>query len=87
LRVDALQVFHRDVEEALVLAVVVDRAHVAVAHAPGETDLGLEAVGHARVLREVRAQHLDGDDLVQAAVACLVHHAHPALAERVPRIS
>ena len=37
---------HRDVPEAAVLAVLVDAAHVAVAHLARELDLGAEAPGH-----------------------------------------
>ncbi len=83
LEVDPLDELHRDVEEPAVLAVVVDGADVLVADLAGETDLALEALRHLRVLREVGPQDLDRDHLVEAAVARLVHHPHPAAADRL----
>src|ERR1044071_5841345 len=81
LEIPAARQLHGDVEQPPVLAVVVDRAYVLVAHAPRELDLGLEAVGHARVAAEVGAQHLDRHHLVERAVARLVDRPHAAAAE------
>ena len=79
----ALDQLHADVEQAAVLAVAVHRAHVAVAHAAGQPDLGAEALlDPARLAREVGAQHLDRDGLAELAVVSAVDHAHAAAAER-----
>ena len=82
LDVGALDVLHRDVAHAAVLAVVVDAAHVAVRDLARELDLVAEALGHLAGVRELGAQHLDRHRLVELAVVGLVDHAHAALAER-----
>jgi hypothetical protein len=82
LQVHAVDELHRDEEQPLLLAEVVDRADVAMSHAPRQLDLGLEALRHPAVVGDVRAQHLDRDDLVERAVARLVDHAHAAAPER-----
>ena len=80
-QVDALHVLHRDVAQALVLAVLVDAADVLVADAPGQLDLGLEAPGDLGIARDLRPQHLDRDVLVEQPVVGAVDDAHAALAE------
>ena len=78
----ALDELHADVEEPPVLAVAVDRADVAVAHAAGEADLRPEALlVAARLARHVGAKDLDRHRLAQLAVEGAVDHAHPAAAQ------
>ena len=80
-QVDALHVLHRDVAQALVLAVLVDAADVPVADAAGELDLRLEAPRDLRVARHLGPQHLDRHLLVEQPVVRAVDDAHAALAE------
>ena len=82
LEVGALDVLHRDVAHAAVLAVLVDAADVAVRDLARELDLVAEALRHLARVRELGAQHLDRHGLVEHAVVGLVDHAHAALAER-----
>jgi hypothetical protein len=79
--VHALDELHGDVAQAAVLAVLVDPAHVAVPHAPGQADLAPEAPLHLGVGGDLGAQHLDRDGLLELVVAGLVDHPHAALAE------
>src|SRR4026207_2224780 len=41
----------------------------------------LEPLAQVGLVREVRMQHFDGDDAVEARVACTIHLAHPARAD------
>jgi hypothetical protein len=79
--VHAVQEGHRDVAQRAVLAVLVDAADVLVAHAARQLDLGAEAAAELGRVRHLRAQHLEGDRLLEQAVVGLVDHAHPALAQ------
>ena len=72
---------HRDVADSVGLAVLVDGAHVGMAHAAGELDLRAEAMGDLGRPREVRSEDLDRDRLVEGAVVGLVHTAHAAAAD------
>jgi hypothetical protein len=81
LEVDPLDELHRDVQQAAVLAEVVDGPHVSMAHLARELDLRFETRGHRRVGGEVGPEDLDGDDLVQRAVSGEVHRSHAAEAE------
>jgi hypothetical protein len=81
-QVGALDVLHGDVAQPALLAVLVDPADVAVAHAAGEADLRAEAALHVAVVPHVGAQHLEGHGLLERVVPRLVHRAHAALAQR-----
>jgi hypothetical protein len=48
LQVDAFDQLHRDVADALILAVLVDAADVAMRDLTGQPDLRAEAAGHVR---------------------------------------
>ena len=67
---------------ALVLADVEDARHVVVRDPPRELHLAAEALEDARRVDESLAEHLEGDDLVELAVARAVDAAHPADAEQ-----
>jgi hypothetical protein len=66
-----------------VLPEFVDAADVPVPDLPRELDLAPEAPDHVHRPRDLGAQDLEGDDLVELAVLRLVDDAHPAPAQRL----
>ena len=81
LQVGAGDVSHRDVEEAVLLARVVDRDDVRVVDRRRETRLAHEPLAKGVVLRELGAQHLERDLVPEAHVVGPEDDAHAAAPE------
>ena len=77
----ALDVLHRQVRDALVLEVLVDRDHVRVGERARQPRLAQEALGVRRVLPAERAQLLERDQPLQVGLAREMHDRHAALAQ------
>ena len=67
-QVAAPHVAHRDVEQAVVLAGLVDRNDVGVIEGGGEPGLPHESLAKIGVVRDFVAQNLQGDRAVQSKV-------------------
>ena len=78
----ARDVLHREVDQAVVLALVVHRDDMAVGEPGGGARLALEARDEGLVVRQVRVHDLEGDDAVQAQVEGLVDGRHAAAGEQ-----
>jgi len=79
----SLDVFLDDIAQLAVLAVVEHLDDVGVAEAGGRPGLGRKTPDKFRILRQVVAQNLDGDQgLFRLLVLCQVHLGHAALADR-----
>ena len=65
LQVGALDQLHREVEQAVVVAGVVDRDDVRVPQCGGRARFADEALAELVVLRELRGEHLEGGRTVQ----------------------
>src|SRR3954463_72095 len=77
-QVAALDVAHRDVQGALVLARVVDRDDVRVVDRRRQARLADEALTESRVLGELRGDELEGDRTVEVELDGPVDDAHAA---------
>ena len=76
---------HRDIQQLILGAHVVDRDHVRVVQRRGDPGL-LQEPGPEHVIgSQLRRQHLQRDDTAQPQVLRLVDHAHPAAAEHRAR--
>ena len=81
LQVDAVEVFHRVIEDAFGrAAVVVDRDGVRVVELAGDLHFALEALDR-RLVDFVDVEHLDGRRAAEHGVMALVDDAHAAGAE------
>ena len=76
----ALDVLHHQEVGPVLFAHVVEDADVGVAQGGDGAGLTLESLSHVRPVGQMRRQHLDGDDPVQARVTGLVDLAHPTRA-------
>ena len=72
---------HGDEGDAVHLAEVVGAQHVGMGDLARQLELALQAVELVAVAPEVALQHLEGDQVVQLAVARLVDDPHAAGAE------
>ena len=77
----ALDVLHRQVEQPVDLAGVVDRDDVRVLQGGGDPRLAREALAEARGLGEVGRDDLDGGPAPEVEVLGAVDHAHAAAAD------
>ena len=77
----AVDVLHRDVVDAVLLAGVVDRHDVRVVELRGALGLAQEVLQRLRILLQRVGQHLERDDAVEHGVLGLVDDAHAAAAE------
>ncbi len=80
--VDALDIAHRDVEDALRLACLVDRDDVRVLHLGGDPPLLLESLAEARVVGELGGQDLQRHLAPVLELLGEVDDAHPAAADQ-----
>ena len=81
-QVGALDEAHVDVEQAVDLAVVVDRDDVRFAQLGRQRGLPLEPRAELAVLRHLPREPLEGDDAVAALVPRTEHLAHSAAADQ-----
>jgi hypothetical protein len=65
-----------------VIAEIVDGENVGMVERRHGLRLALEADARSAVVGEARGQHLDRDFALEPRVACAIHFAHPACAER-----
>jgi hypothetical protein len=79
--VGAVDVLHRQVQQPVHLAGVVDRDHVRVLERGGDPRLALEALAEALRLRVLRGDDLDRGAALEVEVLGPVHDAHPAPAD------
>jgi hypothetical protein len=77
----ALQVFHHEIVEALVLAYVVHRADMRVAQRGHGASFALETLAIFEVRGEVWGQHLDRDGTIETPITRAVNFAHAAGAD------
>jgi hypothetical protein len=77
----ALDVLHREVEQAVDLARVVDGDDVRMLQGGGDPGLAREPLAEAGGLGEVRRDDLDGGPPAQVQVLGAVDHAHAAAAD------
>ena len=81
-----VDVRHRDVLDAVDLAEIVDADDVLVRDLARQQQLALEppfdVAGHARILGDLRADHLDRNGLTELVVPRLIDRAHAAHAEQ-----
>ncbi len=77
----AIEVFHGDKRQAILLANVVNRADVGMIERRGSLGLTLEPAERLRVTRDLIRQELQGHETVQPSVLGLIDHAHSAAAE------
>ena len=77
----SLEVLHREIRLALVLAEVVDRDDVLVRELAGGARLAEESLAELGVLIDRRRDDLDGDDPLEQRVAGAIHDTHATLAE------
>ena len=81
LQIGALHVSHRDVEDAVGLARVVDRDDVRMVEAGGDLGLADEALPERIVIRELWTEDLQRDFAAQPDVLRQVDDRHPATAD------
>jgi hypothetical protein len=79
--VAALDVLHREVEEAVLLARVVHRDDVRVLERGGDARLPVEALAESRRLGEIGGDDLDCGAPAQVQVLGAIDHAHAAAAD------
>jgi hypothetical protein len=79
-QVGAVDVAHRLVEHAVVLAGVVERQHVRVIDRRGDARLALEALAQARIVRELRDDQLERHDALECHLRRAVDDTHAAAA-------
>ena len=77
-QVGAVDVAHRDVQNAVGLARGKDRNHVRMVERSGEPGLANEAVTEGDVVRQAARDHLQGDRSAQGNLYGAVHDAHAA---------
>ena len=82
LEVRALDIAHRDVEQALCIARVVDRDDVRVGDRSGSPRLTHESLAEALVLGQIRWKQFQRDDVAEPRILGPVHHAHASAAEK-----
>ncbi len=78
LQVRPVDVAHRDVENSLGVARVVDRDDVRVQQRGGRSRLADEPFAEALVLGQLRREQLEGDHVPEPQVLGAIHHAHAA---------
>ena len=78
----ALEILHDEVVDTCFAPDVVERADVRMRELRDGARLAIEALPELGVLGELRRQHLDGDDAVQARVLRAIDLAHAAGADR-----
>ena len=83
LQVAALDQPHVDVEAAVDFAVVMDRDDVRAVQSCRGVGFAAESPLKVLVLRQIRGQHLDGDDAVGVGVMGAPHLAHAAAAQQL----
>src|SRR5262245_62068412 len=74
----AFDEFHGDEGDAVGAVEIVDTAHILVRNLAREPQFILESVDERRLLRNLRFQNLERNDLPSFAVASLVNETHPA---------
>jgi hypothetical protein len=79
---DPIDKLHRDELETLTAAEIEGPGDIGVRHPARQLDLPTEALDRRRVARDLGAQRLQGDHLVELEVARPVHRPHAALAEQ-----
>ena len=79
-QVRAVDVAHREVEDAVGLAGLEDRHDVGVIDRRGELRLGLEALAEVGIVRVLRGNHLQRDRTPEPELGGAVHDAHAAVA-------
>jgi hypothetical protein len=72
----AVDPLHREVEDVVLLAEIHDLSHVRVLDLRRDARLVEEHPLEARVLRELRKDHLDRDELLEAVLAAEPRHPH-----------
>jgi hypothetical protein len=82
LEVPPIDVLHRDEEDVVLLARVVDLDDVLVGDRVGVTRLAHEPLAETGLAREIGRQQLQGALLARLRVLGEVHHPHPTLAEQ-----
>jgi len=77
-QVAALDVAHRNIQKAIALTGLVDRNDVGVIKGGGKPGLAHEALAKICAVRDLVAQHLQGNLAVQAKVGGLIDRCHTA---------
>ena len=80
--IDPVDVFHRDVEQAVGLTGVEDRDDVGVVEARCCLRLTHEALAEAAIAGQVGGEHLERDDAGEVQVLGTEHHTHAAPARQ-----
>ncbi len=78
----AIDVFHDEVDDPVLLAHVVDRADVGMVQRGDGSRLALEPRAPLRIGHERRSHHLDRDRAIETCVPRAIDLAHPPRAER-----
>ena len=81
LRVLTVHVAHRDPEDALLLACLVDRDDVRVVERRGQARLTRKALTERLILAQLRSEKLDRDRTAEGQMLCPVDDAHAAVTE------
>jgi hypothetical protein len=78
----AFEEFHDDEIHAVLLADVVQRADVRMIEAGNDFGFAFETLAAGSIVGEFVGENLDGYNTLQTRIACLIHLAHAARAER-----
>jgi hypothetical protein len=78
----AIQVFHNNEVNAVLLADIVESANVGMIQAGYNFGFPVETLAARGIVREVRRQNLDGDGAIKPRIARAIDFSHAPRAER-----